>query len=104
MKLKRNEVRNTKKLTRGIGLSSIAVVVTGRGTEGDKFAAGVTGRELDFFHEKCEAKAAIIGVSAVDFGSELRSELLSPSAVMPFLLKLKALKKLPGDKTPLLEA
>lgn len=78
--------------------------MAGRGTTGDKFDAGVTGREEDLFHENAEAKAAIIGLSAVVLGSELKSELLSPSATMPFLLKLKALKKLPGDKTPLLEA
>lgn len=81
----------------------IAVVVEGRGIKGDKFDAGVTGREEDFFHEKAEAKVAIIGLSTVSFGSELRSELLSPSAPMPFLFKLKALKKLAGDKRPLLE-
>lgn len=76
--------------------------MAGRGIKGDKFDAGVTGREVDFFHEKAEA-IVDIELSAVVFGSELRSELFSPSGAMPFLLKLKALKKLPGDKPPLLE-
>ena len=77
--------------------------MAGRGINGDKFEAGVTGRDEDFVQEKADDAIAVTGLSAVVLESELRSELVSPSAAMPFLLKLKALKKLTGDKTPLLE-
>lgn len=69
-------------------------------TEGDRFDAGVTGREVHLFHAISDMEA-ILGPSAAVLGSELRRELLSPSATFPFLFKLKARKKPLDDEIPL---
>lgn len=52
---------------------------------GDKFEAGVTGREAHFGQGEISDKA---GLSRAALGSELRRELLSPSETGFFFLKL----------------
>lgn len=69
-------------------------------TEGDKFDTGVTGREVHFFQEKVDKILAKTGLSGEALGSELRRELLSPSAAMGFFLKLKARRKPAVDELP----
>lgn len=65
--------------------------------------AGVTGREVHLLHENADLRLAIIGLSGVVLGSELRRKLLSPSGPVPFFLKLKPRKKPPDDEPPLKE-
>lgn len=72
-------------------------------TEGDKFVAGVTGREVHLFHESADLRLAIIGLSGAVLGSELRRKLLSPSDKVPFFLKLNPRKMPPDDELPLAE-
>lgn len=69
-------------------------------TEGDRFDAGVTGREVHLAHAVSDMEA-ILGPPEDVVGSELRRKLLSPSATFPFLLKLKARKRPFDDEIPL---
>jgi hypothetical protein len=65
--------------------------------EGDKFDAGVTGREVHLSQEKADLKLAITGLSRAVVWSELRRELFSPSGAADFRFKLKVCNKLPGE-------
>lgn len=75
----------------------------GVATEGDKFDAGVTGREVHLFQENGDTELAIVGLSGALLGPELRRELFSPSGWLPFFLKLKPRKRLPDSEPPLEE-
>jgi len=74
----------------------------GVATEGDRFDAGVTGREVHLFHAISDMEA-ILELSEAVLGSELSRLLLSPSPTFPFLLKLKARKKPLDDDIPLVK-
>lgn len=70
-------------------------------TEGDRFGAWETGRELHLDHGISDMEVILV-LSAAVLGSELRRLLLSPSAAtFTFLLKLKTRKKPFGDDLPL---
>ena len=69
--------------------------------DGERFDAGVTGRDVHLCHGIVDEEWAILGPSEVVLGSELRRLLLSPSVPLPFILRLKARKKPPGDGIPL---
>ena len=75
-------------------------MVVGVDTEGDKFDAGVTGREVLFFQDRLDMILAKTGLSGAALGSELSKELLSPSAAVSFLLKLRARRKPAVDELP----
>lgn len=83
---------NQRELTCGLVCSVYVLAETGVETEGDRFDAGVTGREVHLFHAASDMEA-ILELSADVLGSELRRQLRSPSAPFAFLLKLKARKK-----------
>lgn len=72
-------------------------------TDGDKFDAVVTGIDVHLFQLNGDGKLAILVLSEPGLPSRVRRELVSPSATMPFLLKLKPCKKPPDDELPLLE-
>jgi hypothetical protein len=69
-------------------------------TDGDKFDAGVTGREVHLFHENADLRLVIIGLSGAVLGSELRRKLLSPSGAVPLILKLRPRNMPPDDELP----
>lgn len=68
-------------------------------TEGDKFDAGVTGRDVHLF--QADLRLAITGLSGAVVGSDLRRKLRSPSGMTLFFLKLKPRNKPPDDGLPL---
>lgn len=75
--------------------------VAGVATDGDKFDAGVTGSDVHLCQKDGDGKLAILGLSEPVLLSGVRRKLLSPSAMIPFFLKLKPRKKPTGEE-PLL--
>lgn len=78
----------------------------GTSTDGNKFEAGLAGRDEHLFQKKGEGKRAMLGHSGSVLLSGMRSKLLSPSNItlMPIFLKHKPCNKLLEDEPPLRES
>lgn len=64
---------------------SLAILAeAGMVTDGDKFVAGVTGRDVHLFQKNGDGNLATLGLSGPVVLSGVRRELLTPSATIPF--------------------